>query len=54
MGNSIKESDVPFDKPDEFDFNDLKDTWDHCMNDAEQTVEVFIRRIDDFMLIWIY
>ena len=26
MGNSIKESDVPFDKPDEFDFNDLKDT----------------------------
>lgn len=48
MGNSIKESDVPFDKPDEFDFNDLKDTWDYCMYDAEQTVEVFIKRIDDF------
>lgn len=48
MGNSIKETDVPFDTPDELDFCDMRDTWYYCMHDVEQTIEVFMRRIDDF------
>lgn len=48
MGNSIKETDVPFDTPDELDFCDMRDTWTYCMHDVEQTIEVFMRRIDDF------
>lgn len=47
MGNSIKETEVPFDK-ESLDFCDLKDTWEYCQHDVEQTVEVFMRRINDF------
>ncbi len=47
MGNSIQETQVPFDA-EELDFSDYKDIHDYNRNDVEQTIEVFIRRINDF------
>ena len=48
MGNRIKETDVPFDIDRKMTLEELKQTVEYCIHDVEQTIEVFMRRIDDF------
>ena len=48
MGNNIKESSVPFDIDRKLTESEIKDTIFYCRHDVEQTIEVFIRRTDEF------
>lgn len=48
MGNSIKESSVPFDIDRPLTNSEKAETEKYCTHDVEQTVEVFIRRKSDF------
>ncbi|MBS6064016.1 MAG: hypothetical protein KH972_09100 [Peptostreptococcaceae bacterium] len=48
MGNNIKESSVPFDIDRKLTDAEIVETIKYCRHDVEQTIEVFIRRIDEF------
>ena len=48
MGNDIQESSVAFDLERELTEEEKQEVWQYCQHDVEQTVEVFIQRIDDF------
>lgn len=48
MGNNIKESSVPFDIDRKLTDAEIAETIKYCKHDVEQTIEVFIRRIDEF------
>lgn len=48
MGSDIKESSVPFDIKRKLTEDELDETVRYCTHDVEQTMEVFIRRKDDF------
>lgn len=48
MGNNIKESTVPFDIDRKLTDAEIAETIKYCRHDVEQTIEVFIRRIDEF------
>ncbi|MCI7304087.1 MAG: hypothetical protein MR704_20500 [Clostridia bacterium] len=48
MGNNIKESDVPFDIDRLLTQEEIEETVQYCIHDVEQTIEVFIRRKDEF------
>lgn len=48
MGNNIKESSVPFDIDRKLTDAEIAETIKYCRHDVEQTIEVFIRRIDEF------
>lgn len=48
MGNSIKESSVPFDIDRKLTQAEIKETVKYCRHDVEQTIMVFIQRISDF------
>lgn len=48
MGNNIKESSVPFDIDRKLTQKEIDDTIFYCRHDVQQTIEVFIRRIDEF------
>ena len=48
MGNNIKESSVPFDIDRKLTESEIQDTIFYCRHDVEQTIEVFIRRTDEF------
>ena len=48
MGNNIKESDVDFDIDRKLTDAEIAETVKYCRHDVEQTVEVFLRRIDEF------
>ena len=48
MGNDIKESSVPFDIDRKLNLSEIKETIRYCAHDVEQTIEVFIRRKNDF------
>lgn len=48
MGNNIKESGVPFDIDRKLTKTEIEETVKYCRHDVEQTVEVFIRRVDEF------
>lgn len=48
MGHDIKESDVPFDIPRKLTPAELEETIRYCRHDVEETMEVFMRRQDDF------
>lgn len=48
MGNSIKESSVPFDIDRKLTEAELNETVKYCRHDVEQTIEVFIQRKSDF------
>ena len=48
MGNNIKESSVPFDIDRKLTPEEIKETLKYCTHDVEQTIEVFLRRIDEF------
>lgn len=48
MGNNIKESGVPFDIDRKLTQAEIAETVKYCRHDVEQTVEVFLRRVDEF------
>lgn len=48
MGNSIKESSVPFDIDRPLTTAELQETIKYCRHDVEQTIEVFMQRKSDF------
>ena len=48
MGNSIKETSVPFDIDRKLTDTELQETVKYCRNDVEQTIEVFILRKEEF------
>ena len=48
MGNDIKESDVPFDIDRKLTAAEIAETVKYCRHDVEQTVEVFLKRTDEF------
>ena len=48
MGNDIRESSVPFDIDRKLTKAELDDTVKYCRHDVEQTVEVFLKRTDEF------
>lgn len=48
MGNNIKETDVPFDIDRKLTEKEIADTVKYCRHDVQQTIEVFIKRIDEF------
>jgi DNA polymerase len=48
MGNSIKESSVPFDIERKLTPKEIEETVKYCRHDVEQTVDVFIRRKEEF------
>ena len=48
MGSDIKESSVPFDIKRKLTPDEIEETVRYCTHDVEQTMEVFVRRKDDF------
>lgn len=48
LGNNIKETSVPFDIDRKLTEAEIAETVKYCRHDVEQTVEVFIERIDEF------
>lgn len=48
MGNNIKETSVPFDIDRKLTTEEIQQTIFYCRHDVEQTIEVFLRRKDDF------
>ena len=48
LGNNIKESSVPFDIDRKLTEAEIDETILYCRHDVEQTIEVFIRRKEDF------
>lgn len=48
MGNDIKESSVPFDIDRKLTQEELDETVKYCRHDVQQTIEVFLKRIDEF------
>lgn len=48
MGNSVKESGVPFDIDRKLTSSEINEVIKYCTHDVEQTIEVFLRRQSDF------
>lgn len=48
MGNDIRETSVPFDIPRKLTDAEIQETVKYCRHDVYQTIEVFIRRREDF------
>ena len=48
MGNSIRETSVPFDIDRKLTDSEIEDMVYYCRHDVEQTMEVFLERISDF------
>ena len=48
MGNSIEETEVPFDINRPLTVKEIQQTAKYCIHDVEQTIEVFMRRVNDF------
>lgn len=48
LGNNIKETSVPFDIDRPLTKAEIEQTVFYCRHDVEQTIEVFIRRYDEF------
>lgn len=48
LGNSIKETSVPFDIDRKLTESEIQETVKYCRHDVEQTVEVFLQRKDEF------
>lgn len=48
MGHDIKESSVPFDIDRKLTPAEIEETVKYCCHDVEQTIEVFLKRKDDF------
>lgn len=48
MGNNIKETSIPFNIDRKLTESELQEVLKYCRHDVEQTIEVFLERIDDF------
>lgn len=48
MGSMIKESSVPFDIDRKLTEAEIQETLKYCRHDVEETIKVFLHRIDDF------
>jgi len=48
MGNSIKESSVPFGISRRLTETEIQEVVDYCRYDVDQTQEIFLQRLDDF------
>lgn len=48
MGNSIRESYVPFSLVRPLTLDEIEDTLKYCRHDVEQTIEVFLKRKEEF------
>lgn len=48
MGNNIKESSVPFNIDRKLTQAEIEETVKYCRHDVEQTIDVFMKRIDEF------
>ena len=48
MGNDIRETSVPFNIPRKLTESEIAETIKYCRHDVEQTIEVFLKRIDEF------
>lgn len=48
MGNDIKETDVPFDLDRPLTDDEIAETVKYCTHDVEQTIEVFLKKQNDF------
>ena len=48
MGNSIEETPVPFDIDRPLTPSEVKDVFKYCRHDVEQTIEVFLKRKEEF------
>lgn len=48
LGNSVMESSVPFDLDRKLTEQEIQETVEYCRHDVEQTVEVFMNRIDEY------
>ena len=48
MGNDIRESEVPFDIDRKLTAEELASVTKYCRHDVEQTIEVFLNRIEEF------
>lgn len=48
MGNDIRESSVPFNLPRKLTKEEIDETIKYCRHDVEQTIQVFLKRIDEF------
>lgn len=48
MGSNIKETDVPFDIDRKLTQHEINETVKYCRHDVEQTIEVFVERINVF------
>lgn len=49
MGNDIRESSVPFDIDRKLTASEIAETIEYCRHDVEQTMEVFARRLNEFV-----
>lgn len=48
MGNNIKESSIPFNVDRKLTQAEIEETIKYCRHDVQQTVQVFLRRLDEF------
>ena len=48
MGNDIRETSVPFDIPRKLTPEEIAETVKYCKHDVEQTIQVFLRRPEEF------
>ena len=48
LGNDIRESTIPFNLPRKMTESEIEETIQYCRHDVQQTVEVFLKRIDEF------
>ena len=48
MGSMIKESSIPFDIPRKLIEEEIQETFEYCRHDVEETIKVFLNKIDDF------
>ena len=48
MGNDIKESSVPFDIDRKLTEEEIAETVKYCKHDVENTIQVFLKRVEEF------
>lgn len=48
MGHNIKETSTPFDTPRKLTQKEIKEGVEYCRHDVHETIEVFMKRIDEF------
>lgn len=48
MGNDIRESSVPFDIERKLTPEEIEETVKYCRHDVQQTIEVFLKRVEEF------